>query len=89
MMTFYVMQFRAKAMKYIDILIYSKILHFLGQNLRKNIRIYTSTFSGRGNSRGRGRGGTPRGGSRGTGSNSIDLNSSAGTGANKKMSFDD
>ena len=76
-------------MKYIDILTCSKILHILGQHFSKNIKMYAFTLSGRGNSRGRGRGGTPRGGSRGTGSNSIDLNSSAGTGANKKMSFDD
>ena len=43
-MTFYVLQFRAKAMKSIDILICSKILHCLGQNCSKDVKLYTFHF---------------------------------------------
>ena len=89
-MIYYVLQYLAKAMKSIDILIkYSHANYFNRRN--KCILILTSFVTGSrgGTPRGRGgRGGTPRGGSRGGGANAISLGT-GGTGANKKKSFDD
>ena len=88
-MIYYVLQYLAKAMKSIDILIkYSLANYFNRRN--KYVLILTSFVTGSrgGTPRGRGgRGGTPRGGSRG-GANSIPIGA-GGTGANKKTSFDD
>ena len=84
----YVLQFRAKAMKIIDILIKINRYSLKSPNLRQFCFNLTIFFfdAGRG-----GHGGTPRGGMKRSfsGANSIDLNNTSGTGANKKKSFDD